>query len=164
MQAVRISIPPSIPCEIPGDKDKEVEQVPFFPEGQAQLGLERVGWSSLQLLTYPLMIVCKPAKTEGPDQPIQSEEPAKTWSACSTRPPQWLQIHSIHWSQSSSSGISWPQRLLLNRHQEEEQGYGRSRDPSAVIYPPRNELVVPTVQQEQRCKQRKSIGTLAKYA
>ncbi|MFQ6595724.1 endo-beta-N-acetylglucosaminidase, partial [Streptococcus sp. IMAU11618] len=67
--------------KIPVDKDKEVEQVLFFPEGQApqSLAFERVG--DVVIFTAPhfthYAIVYKPAKTEGPDQPIQPEEPAK---------------------------------------------------------------------------------------
>ena len=67
--------------KIPVDKDKEVEQVLFFPEGQApqSLAFERVG--DVVIFTAPhfthYAIVYKPAQTEGPDQPIQPEEPAK---------------------------------------------------------------------------------------
>ena len=67
--------------KIPVDKDKEVEQVLFFPEGQAPqyLAFERVG--DVVIFTAPhfthYAIVYKPAQTEGPDQPIQPEEPAK---------------------------------------------------------------------------------------
>ena len=58
-----------------------MEQVLFFPEGQApqSLAFERVG--DVVIFTAPhfthYAIVYKPAKTEGPDQPIQPEEPAK---------------------------------------------------------------------------------------
>ena len=67
--------------KIPVDKDKEVEQVLFFPEGQApqSLAFEREG--DTVIFTAPhfthYAIVYKSAKTEGPDQPIQPEEPAK---------------------------------------------------------------------------------------
>ena len=67
--------------KIPVDKDKEVEQVLFFPEGQApqSLAFERVG--DVVIFTAPhfthYAIVYKPAQTEEPDQPIQPEEPAK---------------------------------------------------------------------------------------
>ena len=67
--------------KIPVDKDKEVEQVLFFPEGQApqSLAFERVG--DVVIFTAPhfthYAIVYKPAQTEGPDQPIQPEEPTK---------------------------------------------------------------------------------------
>ena len=58
-----------------------MEQVFFFPEGQApqSLAFERVG--DVVIFTAPhfthYAIVYKPAKTEGQDQPIQPEEPAK---------------------------------------------------------------------------------------
>ena len=64
--------------KIPVDKDKEVEQVLFFPEGQApqSLAFERVG--DVVIFTAPhfthYAIVYKPAQTEGPDQPINQEE------------------------------------------------------------------------------------------
>lgn len=67
--------------KIPVDKDKEVEQVLFFPEGQApqSLAFERVG--DVVIFTAPhfthYAIVYKPAQTEGPDQPIQPDQPAK---------------------------------------------------------------------------------------
>ncbi|MFQ6810678.1 MAG: hypothetical protein ACLRSL_07365 [Streptococcus sp.] len=58
-----------------------MEQVLFFPEGQApqSLAFEREG--DTVIFTAPhfthYAIVYKSAKTEGPDQPIQPEEPAK---------------------------------------------------------------------------------------
>ena len=67
--------------KIPVDKDKEVEQVLFFPEGQApqSLAFEREG--DTIIFTAPhfthYAIVYKAAKTEGPDQPTQPEEPTK---------------------------------------------------------------------------------------
>ena len=66
--------------KIPVDKDKKVEQVLFFPEGQApqSLAFERVG--DVVVFTAPhfthYAIVYKPAKTERPDQTIQPEEQA----------------------------------------------------------------------------------------
>ena len=67
--------------KIPVDKDKEVEQVLFFPEGQApqSLAFERVG--DVVIFTAPhfthYAIVYKTPSPVLPDQPIQPEEPAK---------------------------------------------------------------------------------------
>ena len=63
------------------DKDKEVEQVLFFPEGQApqSLAFEREG--DTVIFTAPhfthYAIVYKTTSPVVPDQPIQPEEPAK---------------------------------------------------------------------------------------
>ena len=65
--------------KIPVDKDKEVEQVLFFPEGQApqSLAFERVG--DVVIFTAPhfthYAIVYKTQKIEVPDQPIQPDQP-----------------------------------------------------------------------------------------
>ena len=68
--------------KIPVDKDKEVEQVLFFPEVKhlnpwplRELEELVVIFTAPHFTHYA--IVYKPAKTEGPDQPIQPEEPAK---------------------------------------------------------------------------------------
>ena len=67
--------------KIPVDKDKEVEQVLFFPEGQApqSLAFEREG--DTVIFTAPhfthYAIVYKTPSPVLPDQPIQPEEPAK---------------------------------------------------------------------------------------
>jgi len=67
--------------KIPVDKDKEVEQVLFFPEGQApqSLAFERVG--DVVIFTAPhfthYAIVYKTPSPVLPDQPIQPEEPSK---------------------------------------------------------------------------------------
>ena len=164
--------------KIPVDKDKEVEQVLFFPEGQApqSLAFERVG--DVVIFTAPhfthYAIVYKPAKTEGPDQPIQPEEPAKPDQPVQqAQPNQPVQpaapvtpdpANPLKPTEPSQSGSVGPNDFYSTGSSGgRTQGYGRSRDPSVVKCPPRSELTANGSARNKRCQQRKSIGTLTKY-
>ena len=146
--------------KIPVDKDKEVEQVLFFPEGQApqSLAFERVG--DVVIFTAPhfthYAIVYKPAKTEGPDQPIQPEEPAKPDQPVQPaapvtpdpsnplKPTESSQVDQLTLTTSTQPG-----------HQEEDhKDMVDQRDPS-VVSAHQGVNSQPTVQQETKMQAKK---------
>ena len=153
--------------KIPVDKDKEVEQVLFFPEGQApqSLAFERVG--DVVIFTAPhfthYAIVYKTAQTEGPDQPIQPEEPAKPDQPVQpAQPNQPVQpvapvtpdpANPLKPTESSQVDQLAPTTSTQAGHQEEEhKDMVDQRDPSVVKCPPRSELTANGSARNKRCK------------
>ncbi len=164
--------------KIPVDKDKEVEQVLFFPEGQApqSLAFERVG--DVVIFTAPhfthYAIVYKPAQTEEPDQPIQPEEPAKPDQPVQpAQPNQPVQpatpvtpdpANPLKPTEPSQVDQLAPTTSTQAGHQEEEHKDMVDQEIHQLLSAHQGANSQPTVQQEnKRCQQRKSIGTLAKY-
>ena len=120
-----------------------MEQVLFFPEGQVpqSLAFERVG--DVVIFTAPhfthYAIVYKPAKTEGPDQPIQPAAPVTPDPANSLKPTESSQVDQLAPTTSTQAG-----------HQEEEYKDMVDQEIHQLLSAHQGANSQPTVQQETK--------------
>ena len=142
---------PSI-VKIPVDKDKEVEQVLFFPDGQApqSLAFERVG--DVVIFTAPhfthYAIVYKTPSPVVPDQPIQPEEPATPDQPATPVTPD--PANSLKPTESSQVDQLAPTTSTQEGHQEEEHKDMVNQEIHQLLSAHNASTLIPTVPPETK--------------